>query len=113
INPERDKAAYYKNETNNPVSLSENTVNVIYQDSQSNIWVGTENGLNLYNPAKDEFIRFKADPQNNQSISSNRIQSIYEDKHQTLWIGTWSTGIDKFNYYKKGISHYYHNPKSK
>lgn len=108
----RNKVTAYTNETNNSASLSDNTVNAIYQDSQSNLWVGTENGLNLYQPENRNFIRFRSDSRDEQSISSNRIHSIYEDDQNTVWIGTWSTGINKFSYHKKGIKHYYYNPES-
>lgn len=112
VNRQRNRATVYQYERNNPVSLSDNIVNAIYQDSRDNLWIGTENGLNLYQPETSDFIRFKSDSRDEQSISSNRIHSIYEDKHNTVWIGTWSTGINKFSYYKKGIKHYFHRPET-
>ncbi|SHF66594.1 Two component regulator propeller [Fodinibius roseus] len=112
INPERNKATLYQYEADNPASLSENTVNVVYRDSQSNVWVGTGDGLNLYHPETDEFTRFKADPRDDQSISSNQIHSLFEDRHNTLWIGTWSAGLNKFSYHQKDIQYYFHDPES-
>jgi ligand-binding sensor domain-containing protein len=52
-----------RHEPGNPKSLPGNTVRVIYMDHLGNIWVGTNNGLALFNPQTEEFIIFRHDPQ--------------------------------------------------
>ncbi|MCX7798191.1 MAG: hypothetical protein N2249_06180 [Melioribacter sp.] len=98
------KIKFYKSKTKDFNTISDNHVNVIFQDSKSNLWIGTKNGLNKYNPQNDNFIRFLKDPQNSYSIIDNNIHTICEDKTGILWIGT-AGGISKV-YFPKNKFHY-------
>lgn len=88
------KIKFYKSVINNQNSISDNHINVIFQDSKNNLWIGTKNGLNKYIPENDNFIRFFNDPKNSYSIIDNNIRAICEDKTGILWIGT-SGGVSK------------------
>ena len=85
------KLNIYKHLPNNSQSFSSDIIQDIFEDSNGNLWIGTEDGLDYYHPMKHKFIHFKNDPNNKLSISDNRIQSscIIEDKFGYLWIGTW------------------------
>ncbi|WP_299780729.1 two-component regulator propeller domain-containing protein [uncultured Formosa sp.] len=82
---------YRKTGANN--QLSDNRIKVIYQDQRKNIWIGTINGLNLFDPKTGEFQQFLSNSSDENSISENYILSIHEDKNQNLWVGT-SLGIN-------------------
>ncbi len=90
------------------LSISGNIVQEITEDSFGNLWLGTENGLNIFNPINQSFTRFKHSEDNPHSLCDNRIQSgcIIEDKNLNLWIGTWNglakTSLKNFPY-KKGV----------
>ena len=88
----------YKHLPNNEQSISSDIIQDIFEDSNGNLWIGTEDGLDCYNQAKHKFIHFKNEPNNRLSISDNRIQSsaIIEDKFGYLWIGTWQ-GLNRVN----------------
>ena len=86
--------------------LSSDRVKSVIVDSDGDLWVGTENGLNKLNYGTGEFIHYFHDPQNQNSISSNFITSICEDLNGNLWIGTWS-GLDKFDKKTKTFTHFY------
>ncbi|MBI9071922.1 MAG: hypothetical protein JEY94_10005 [Melioribacteraceae bacterium] len=75
-----------------PNSISSNVIQVIYQDSRGKLWIGTENGLNLYDSKKNIFKKFYSDKNNPKTLSDDRIQSnaIIEDDDGNLWIGTWN-----------------------
>ncbi len=72
----------YLPDKNNPNSLSNNFVQSLYVDSQENIWIGTWNGLNLYNHNQDNFTRFFTD-----KVAGSRIYAIYEDHKNRIWVG--------------------------
>ncbi len=81
--------------TNNPLdstSISGNIVQEITEDSFGNLWIGTENGLNIYNPINQSFTKIRHSNDDINSLCDNRIQSgcIIEDQHLNLWIGTWN-----------------------
>ncbi len=88
------KATNYQHDPNNPKSLPNNHVKSIFIDSYKNIWVGTENGLALFNPIDESFTVFKNVHNNINSISDSFIASISETKDQKLIIGTALNGIN-------------------
>lgn len=90
-----NKMKFYKSVPNNPNTISDDHINVIYQDNLNNLWIGTKNGLNKYEALKDKFIRILNDPKKSYSIIDNNILSILEDKTGLIWIGTGG-GISKF-----------------
>lgn len=74
--------------------LSQSWVRCIYQDKYDFIWIGTDDGLNLYDG--DHFKVYKNNPRDKNTISSSSIQAIFEDSKGNLWIGT-SNGLDLYD----------------
>ncbi len=74
--------------------LSHNGVTSILEDTKGYLWIGTYDGLNLYN-GKD-FTIFRSTP-TKTILCNNRIRSICEDVQGRLWIGT-DHGLMIFNY---------------
>jgi signal transduction histidine kinase/ligand-binding sensor domain-containing protein/DNA-binding response OmpR family regulator len=66
--------------------LSQGNVWDIHQDRLGFIWIGTEDGLNMYDGYS--FVIFRNDPADSLSISNNFIHCIAEDTQGNLWIGT-------------------------
>jgi ligand-binding sensor domain-containing protein len=60
------------------------------------LWIGTDDGLNLFNRQTNSFTRFKHQPGQNTSLSSNIITSIAEDVTGNLWVGTYG-GLNLFD----------------
>ena len=75
-------------------SLSSIYLNVIYEDSNHNIWIGSENdGLNHYNPRTGKVTIFRTD----QNINSNNISAITEDDFGNIFVGTLTKGLSRFD----------------
>lgn len=66
--------------------LCNNTVRYLFQDSKGFIWLGTLNGLNLYDGYS--FKTFMPETGDKISLADNRIEEISEDKNGFLWIYT-------------------------
>ena len=64
--------------------LSNNNVIGILCDSRGWIWMGTREGLNLYNPKQSSFV--KIDRSN--GLADNTVLSILEDDDGNLWMAT-------------------------
>ncbi len=87
----------YKNERSHPSYPGGNIIQAIYEDSDGQLWIGTETGIDLFDRKNDKFINFRNDPADLKSLSSNQVQSsIIEDEKGNLWIGTWS-GLNKLS----------------
>ena len=82
---------------------------IIKQDRQGNFWVGTTQGLKLWNKEKENFITYKNDPKNNSSLSNNHVNTIYEDRDSNLWIGTFR-GFNLWNRKTGSFTRYFINP---
>ena len=73
-------------------SLSNNRVNIIFEDSKKNIWIGTAGGLNKYSSTKNNFTVYRT----NNGLPNDCIYGILEDQKGFLWLST-NKGLSKFN----------------
>ena len=85
----------FRNDIDNPNSISNNDILAIEEDKDGFIWIGTYNGLNKYDPRTNKFTRY-FHQQNNQSLSNNTVWTIKEMSNGDIWIGT-SNGLSIFN----------------
>lgn len=76
--------------------LNDVVIHSILEDSNSRLWIGTENkGLILYDLKTQSSSKFNYADKGKYTIESNSIWSLYEDRHGTIWIGTFKHGIKK------------------
>lgn len=94
----------------NPINyeqgLSNSTIEAIAQDYRGFIWIGTRDGLNLYDGKQNTVFRKS---KKKGSISDNFIKYIYEDKAHTLWIGTIN-GLNQYDQSTKTFTSFLHQP---
>jgi len=83
--------------------LSSRQITSIFQDSKGFMWIGTQDGLNLYNANSIKI--FKHDVKNKKSILDNDIQNICEDKNGEIWIAT-ASGVDCYDPATNDFKHY-------
>lgn len=83
---------HYFHEPLNPASISSNYVTNLFKDSNGDIWIATDNGLNQFDHNKGTF-RYFENPRNPES---NFISSIAGDKTGNLWLAT-ADGIFRFS----------------
>ena len=79
--------------TFHPVSLTKNdllpiTVSSISSDSRGNVFIGTNNGLYVYERNTKRITQFANNPLDNNSLSSNYIKCLFKDRSNALWICT-------------------------
>jgi len=88
----------YLADPDDPHSLSQDLVIVMYQDGDGRIWVGTDSrGLNLYRPATDDFQSW-FDPR----LGLTSLIDIFEDSRGRLWLGTYA-GLLEFDPERGGV----------
>ncbi len=78
--------------------ISSNFITRIYEDSNHNIWLATNNGLNLLkseHKQKGVFHPFFNSENDSMSVPSNSIRQIYEDSRRNVWFAT-TNGLAKF-----------------
>ena len=83
--------------------LVQNIVYHFLQDSRGYIWLGTRNGITLYDGIRT--INFQHETRNKNSLSNNFITRILEDSNHRVWVGT-KAGFDRFNQTNNSFTHY-------
>lgn len=94
LHSESDTFERWNSKSNTEVPLSNDNVLALFQDSLGYIWIGTENGLNLFDPIKKTFTQFFNERGKENTLTSNMIWSFHEDGDGTLWIGTNGGGVN-------------------
>lgn len=70
-------------------------ISVLFQDSQRNLWMGSNQGLFKHSPANDSISVFFHKNDDNSTISSNEITSIVETRTGEIWVGT-DAGLNRY-----------------
>lgn len=76
--------------------LSNGMIFSLYQDRRQQLWVGTENGLNLFQGGSDSFQQF-LNVRTGKPAAGSNIRAIHEDQNGYLWLGTHSGGLLRFH----------------
>ena len=84
---------FFQHHNEHPKSLSNDDVNCLLLDSRNNLWVGTAEGLNLFNPEDASFTKFTVQ----QNLSDDHVTSLLEDASGNLWVGTYD-GLSRLSY---------------
>ena len=87
--------------------LSQANVVDLMQDKFGFIWIGTEDGLNLYDGYK--ITVFRNNPKDSTTLSANNITSIAQDVRGNLWIGT-GRGLNFYDRETNRFLHFMHDP---
>ena len=94
--PSTEQFIHYQFNVDDQSTISSNAIKNIYQDSEHNIWIATDNGLSIYNYKGNDFIRYKYSPNNPYSISNDYVLTFYEDNNNMMWVGTFS-GVNRWD----------------
>lgn len=81
-----------KHQENNPNSLCKDVVCFILEDSDHNIWYGTNSGISLWQRDKNQWTTL---------LKSKNVLSVFEDSSQRIWVGTYAAGVYVLN--KQGV----------
>ena len=66
--------------------LTSNTIFSVFEDNNSQIWIGTDKGINIYNPELNTVEKITAN--NHNRLYHNKIYDIFEDRGGNIWIAT-------------------------
>ncbi len=97
LDRDRKRAILYRNNPNNPSSLSSGGVMTLMQDRDHRIWVGTDPGtVDWFDPRPPSFRSYYHDPGDPNSLSNGAVVSVLQDSRGILWIGSLY-GLDRFD----------------
>lgn len=90
-----------------------NRVRAIKEDENGNLWLGTFNGLIIFNPDTHFETKVLNDPNDPYTLNNNAILDIYEDKRGNYWLGTYHGGINYLDKNFNVFKHYQHTGSDK
>jgi signal transduction histidine kinase/ligand-binding sensor domain-containing protein len=83
--------------------LAQNIVYHFLQDSRGYLWLGTRNGITVFDGIRTN--SFQHEDNNTNSLTGNFITRILEDSSHIIWIGN-DAGIDRFNQTDNRFTHF-------
>lgn len=99
------ETSYQFKHLNTSDGLSQSSVIAMEQDQLGRMWLGTRDGLNLYDGTG--FKVYRTVLNDSTSISNSDILSIKEDNQGFIWIGTYN-GLNRYDPVKDSFQRYYH-----
>jgi len=104
LNTKTETFLNFKYNKNNKSGLVTNHINYIFVDSDKQLWVGTQHGINVLDtkklPENKDFQHFLID-ENDFYSSRNDVRFVHEDSNHQIWVGT-SSGLYKAFKEKRG-----------
>jgi signal transduction histidine kinase/ligand-binding sensor domain-containing protein len=85
-------------------------VTAVYQDRAGFVWIGSRDGLFLYDGYS--FVGFEHDAADPRSLSGNSIRVIYEDSRENLWVGTNTGGLNRLDRATWTFEQFRHDPEN-
>ncbi|WP_419591479.1 two-component regulator propeller domain-containing protein, partial [Thiolapillus sp.] len=79
---------HFEHDEDDPDSLRFWNALSFTEDVWGNVWIGSNNGLNLYLDADDKIITLADFRKRPSGVHDHSIQILYSDSNQNIWIGT-------------------------
>ncbi len=86
-------------------SLPSNVVRDIFIYSENELWIGTREGLSVFNVATNKFYNYTYDKYDQNSLAHNSVRNFLRDNAGSIWIGTYAGGINIFNENSRNFSY--------
>jgi len=99
----------FTSQSGNRNSLCCNYVYSLCEDNDSNLWIGTLEGISVLDAGRKNFTTYVNKPSDPNSLSWNSIYDIYVDKRQRAWIATYGGGLSMFDRSTGRFRRYRHN----
>jgi ligand-binding sensor domain-containing protein len=87
----------YVHDPNDRASIANSTINTILEGADKRLWIGTAQGLCIYNPELDNFITVDSIKANRNYLNNRYITDLEFDSKGRLWIGTHEGGINIYD----------------
>jgi signal transduction histidine kinase/ligand-binding sensor domain-containing protein/CheY-like chemotaxis protein len=95
----------FRNQLQNKSSIANNNVFTLFTAGNHNVWIGTEDGLDLFNENTSTFTHYINDDRLNID-QNNSIGCIYAS-NGILWVGTYDAGVKYYDSNLSSFEYYY------
>ncbi|RZK38724.1 MAG: hybrid sensor histidine kinase/response regulator [Pedobacter sp.] len=91
-----NKLSVFNHEQGNPKSILSDWMRDIYVYDDHNIWIGTRNGLSIYNTLTNQFTNYSHNALDPDGLNDSTIWSFMQDEAAGIWIGTFAGGLNVY-----------------
>lgn len=92
----------YSTDANSPVRLYSNLIGCLKIDKQKNLWIGTNDGVQVIHPDKSTQW-FPTLIKAHASSFKGAVMTIHEDRKGHIWVGTFYTGLKRYDATRKTL----------
>lgn len=113
LNLENNTVRHITHKKGDALSIAQNSITSLYKDPEGIIWIGTyKRGISYYHP---ETYKFSSTGYLDElpPLPFSDINCFAEEPGKALWIGSNGYGLVRFDYQKKTLRHFKHNPADK
>jgi signal transduction histidine kinase/DNA-binding response OmpR family regulator/ligand-binding sensor domain-containing protein len=101
----KPKLKFIAHQFNNQNSIRSNQVGSIFEDSDGDLWFGTNSGVSKLNVSTGNWDHLQDLP-NAKEISAFKILSICEDNKKRIWIGGYANGVHCYDKKSRTLTDY-------
>ncbi len=113
IDPGSSRIVHYRHDTANPgSSLTENTVNKIYEDKSGVLWVGANYGIVRIDAATGRLTPYRPDSSSPHALPLGGVWDIMEDADGEFWVAQLGGGLNRMDRRTGIFTQYQHDPKN-
>lgn len=95
--PVQKRFYYLRNEHTDDYGIKYDDLLCMYEDREQNVWIGTDQGVYVFNPATQPFHSINLISKAEEESSDRTVTSFVETGDGELWAGTWGMGIIAFD----------------
>jgi len=88
-----EAAVVFRHAPGDASSISDDGINAIHEDGSNRIWIGTNQGLNLFDRSTQRFTHYLEE----DGLPSAGIMGILEDNEGNLWLSYDAGGLSRFD----------------
>ncbi len=94
----------FRHDSHDASSLASDRVYSLLQTDDGRLFVGTNEGLDLYDAASQSFAHVEL----GDTAKNTRVRALLEDSKETLWVGTKGSGLFGFDLVDNSVQQYRH-----
>lgn len=94
----------FRSDPSDPSSLSNNTVWAIDEDTNGDLWVATEGGVNRFIRRDERFERFQQQGHEQNGLNNESVRSLLVSKTGLVYAGTFGGGLSVINPKTKNVA---------
>lgn len=95
FDPKSRKLSTFRHAPDDPGTLTDDHISVLFEDKHKVLWIGTLAGLNRMD-AKGTIVQYNHDRLDPLSLAFPGVEALFQDASGVMWVGGFTVGACKF-----------------